>query len=325
LWANNFNVSALAILILMPGSFFTREKFCSIMATSVEDLRSPLLWRGVVAEFLGTLFLTMIGCGSCLSHDSADWANYTPTIVQISLTFGLTVATIVLCIGHVSGGHINPAVTVSLLAARKISLIRAVAFIVGQCGGALCGAGILMGITPAELKGTLGLTTLNPTVSVEQGFGIEFMITFLLVLTVFACCDTKRKDLNGSSPLAIGFAVTVCHLFAIKYTGASMNPARTFGPAVLSGRWTNHWVYWWGPIFGGITAAVVYETTFASNASLKKIKNFFLTSKHESSSAYEEVKTRESLDFKESFDCKESLNFKDKQQPLRRLEEEATV
>jgi len=281
------------------------------MATSVEDLCSPLLWRGVVAEFLGTMFLVLIGCGSCLSHDSADWANYTPTIVQISFTFGLAVATIVLCIGHVSGGHVNPAVTISLLAARKISLIRGIAFVVAQCGGALCGSGILMGITPNELKGTLGLTTLNPTVTVEQGFGVEFLITFLLVLTVFACCDAKRTDLMGSSPLAIGFAVTLCHLFAIKYTGASMNPARTFGPAVLSGLWKHHWLYWCGPIFGGITAAVVYETTFASNASLKKIKNFFLTSKYNSPSAYAEVKTNESID------CKEKLH-------LRHLEE-ATV
>ena len=166
------------------------------MASSIEDLRSPGLWRGVAAEFLGTLFLCLIGCGSCLSHEGPNWADFNPTIVQISLTFGLAVSTMVWCIGHISGGHVNPAVTVGMLVARKISLARGVLFVLAQCGGAVCGAAILWGLTPAELVGKLGLTTLNGAVSVEQGFGVEFLITFVLVFTVFACCDAKRTDLK---------------------------------------------------------------------------------------------------------------------------------
>ena len=84
-----------------------------------------------------------------------------------------------------------------------------------QCAGAISGAAILLGLTPGELRGSLGLTTLNGAVTVEQGFGIEFLITFVLVLTVFACCDGKRTDNNGSAPLTIGFSVTLCHLFAV--------------------------------------------------------------------------------------------------------------
>lgn len=138
------------------------------------------------------------------------------------------------------------------------------------------------------------MTRLGTGVSPVQGFGIELIITFILVSTVFATCDKHRTSLNGSGPLAIGLSVTMCHLsfvsilqsilnnccrilfwceyfnsiwyiLQIRLTGASMNPARTFGPAVVTGWWQNHWIYWCGPIGGGVLAGLLYEFVFAGN------------------------------------------------------------
>uniref|UniRef100_T1JF08 Aquaporin n=1 Tax=Strigamia maritima TaxID=126957 RepID=T1JF08_STRMM len=202
------------------------------------------VWRGLLAEFIGTLFLVLIGCGACIHWSRAD-------IVQISLAFGVTVATIVQCFGHVSG-HINPAVTIGLLVTRKIGALRCVLYVVSQCVGTVVGAALLRGFTPILLHKTMGATMFNTTISSYEAFGVECFITFVLVLTVFAVSDPNRDDVKGSPSLAIGLSVTACHLFAISYTGSSMNPARSFGPAV----------YWAGPILGGILAALLYRFVF---------------------------------------------------------------
>lgn len=180
------------------------------MATSLEDITSLRLWKGIIAEFVGTLLLVLVGCGSCISLSGEKIP-----ILQIAICFGLSVGTIVWSIAHISGGHINPAVTLALLAARKISLAKAVFFVIFQLVGAVVGAGILMGLTPKDLRGGLGLTTVSEKIDPGMGVGVEIFITFVLVLTVFASIDSKRKDLNGSTPLTIGLSVTMCHIFAV--------------------------------------------------------------------------------------------------------------
>ncbi|BFZ13348.1 hypothetical protein BsWGS_16387 [Bradybaena similaris] len=248
------------------------------MVTSLEDITSLRLWKGIVAEFVGTLLLTLVGCGSCI--DLRD-DNKTSPIVQVALCFGLSVATVVWAIAHISGGHINPAVTAAMLATRKISLAKAVFFILFQLIGAVVGAGILFGLTPADYHGNLGMTKISKKINLGQAIGVELFITFMLVFTVFASCDSKRRDLNGSTPLSIGFSVTMCHLWAIDYTGSSMNTARSFGPALIMGDWENHWVYWLGPILGGLIAGLLYEHLFAVNASLVKAKACLLSSDYD--------------------------------------------
>lgn len=247
------------------------------MATSLDDIRSLRFWRAVGAELLGTLILTMVGCGSVVTWDDDG------KLVQIALCFGLSVATAVWIIGHVSGGHINPAVTVGFFVTRSISLARAIFYLLSQCIGAIIGAAILYGLTPASHRhrGSLGLTMVNPELTGAQAFGVEFFITLILVLTVFASCDKKRKDLNGSFPLSIGLSVTMCHLFAIQYTGSSMNTARSFGPAVIMNYWEYHWVYWLGPLLGGLVAGLLYDNVFAMNASLLKARGFLLSSQYD--------------------------------------------
>nr|XP_020451484.1 aquaporin-4 isoform X3 [Monopterus albus] len=128
-------------------------------------------------------------------------------------------------------------------------------------------------------------------ISVGHAFLVELLITFELVFTVFATCDPKRTELRGSCGLAIGFAVVIGHLFAIPYTGASMNPARSFGPALITLNFENHWVYWVGPILGGILAAALYEYLYCPDPELKKrLKQIF---QKEPSGIYKEVETED--------------------------------
>uniref|UniRef100_T1IHJ4 Aquaporin n=1 Tax=Strigamia maritima TaxID=126957 RepID=T1IHJ4_STRMM len=219
------------------------------------------LIKALFAEFIGTLILVLVGCGSCVSWAPED-------LVQIALAFGLTVAVMIVYIGHVSGGHINPAVTVGMLVTGKISVLRGLLYIIVQSLGAIAGAGILKGLTPSGLhEAGLGAPGLNKNVEIAQGLGIEFFVTFILVSVVFAACDPNRTDVKGVAPFAIGLAVTTCHLLAVKYTGSGMNPARSFGPTVFSGEWENHWIYWLGPCAGGMTAGILYHAIFAEKPS----------------------------------------------------------
>lgn len=240
-----------------------------IMQENIEDLCKPALWRAVVAEFFGTLFLVLLGCGA-IENNGKDIS-----IVQISLTFGLIYGSMVWCFNHVSGGHFNPAVSVAAMVCRRASVVRGLFFIIAQCVGAIAGAGILRGLT-AHDDAAMGVTTIKGNLTEAQGFGIELLITFVLVFVVLASTDDKRCDLGGSAPLSIGLAVVAGHLYAFPYTMASQNPARTFGPAVVQNSWANHWVYWVGPIIGGLVAALVYEYVFAAGASFTRTKKFVL-------------------------------------------------
>ncbi|XP_030759041.1 aquaporin AQPAe.a isoform X3 [Sitophilus oryzae] len=211
------------------------------------------LWKALVAEFLGTFILVAVGCGSCIGS---------PTTVQIALTFGLTVAALVQAIGHVSGCHINPAVSVSLFVTGDIKLLKMLLYIVAQCIGAVTGAAFLQFLLPEKLVGSLGITNVNADLNACQGFLFEALLTFLLVFVIHGVCDGRRKDITGSVPLAIGLTITAVHLSGIQFTGSSVNPARSLGPAVVMNLWENHWVYWAGPILGGVLAGLIYRFIF---------------------------------------------------------------
>lgn len=247
------------------------------MTTWIDDLQSPLFWRAVTGEALGTFLLVFFCTGS-----GTNWQDPSPTIVQLSLTSGLAVATIIWCLADVSGAHINPAVTLPMLLARRISLARALMYVFAQCVGAMGAATLAKAVTPEKFRGTLAVNMLHPDVTPGAGLTMEAMITFVLVFTVFATCDTKRTDLKGSGPLAVGLSVTMAHLVAIRYTGSSMNPARTFGPAIVQGIWKDHWVYWCGPLLGGSLAGLLYENVYTANASVMKTKAYFLTRSYDS-------------------------------------------
>ncbi|XP_056132715.1 aquaporin-4-like [Lampris incognitus] len=226
--------------------------------------------RCAVAEFLAMLIFVLLGVGSTINWGAGDEQPRPPDQVLVSLCFGLCVVTMVHSFGHVSGAHINPAVTAAMLVTKKLSLTKAVSYLMAQCLGATAGAALLYGITPRSVRGGMGVTMVNNTISVGRALVVEIFITFQLVLTVFASCDPKRNALNGSSSLAIGLSVCCGHLFAMPYTGASMNPARSFGPAIVTWTWENHWVFWVGPVLGGVVAAILYENLVSPAPELKK-------------------------------------------------------
>jgi len=231
--------------------------------------------KELAAEFLGTMLLVMIGCGSAMSGDGDDGEGQLgeqAQYVRIALAFGLAVATLAQTVGHVSGCHINPAITVGLVAGAKVEVIRGIAYVVAQILGGLLGGALLKALVPGESrgKGGLGSTQLGEGVSAAQGFGIEFVISFVLVMVVFgaAADGNNAANVKGSPPLAIGLSITACHLFAIPLTGASMNPARTLGSNAIAGKWEDIWIYLLAPSLGGLVAGLLYQGVFAAISSI---------------------------------------------------------
>ncbi|KAF4070842.1 hypothetical protein AMELA_G00278170 [Ameiurus melas] len=243
---------------------------CDQVMAAFKGVWTKGFWRAVSGEFLAMLIFVLLSLGS-----TVNWAATTkdsthpPDLVLISLCFGLSIATLVQCFSQISGAHINPAVTVAMVVTRKLSLAKGIFYLGAQCLGAIVGAAILYGVTPPAVRGNLGVTSVSAHISAGHALVVELFITFELVFTIFATCDPKRTDLKGSAALAIGLSVCIGHLFAIPYTGASMNPARSFGPAVIMGHWENHWVYWLGPLMGGVLAAALYEYLFCPDPYLK--------------------------------------------------------
>ena len=174
--------------------------------TNLADIRSKKFWVAGLAEFFGVLFLVLVGCGACLSLEQSN-------IVRISLAFALSIATLVWATAHVSGGHLNPAVTLGFLVTRRMTILRALLYAICQVAGAIVGAGILRTLSPNPQ--TLGTSAPSDGVRLGQVFGIELLITFVLVWTVFATVDGQRTDLSGSGPLAIGLSIGMCHLWAV--------------------------------------------------------------------------------------------------------------
>ncbi|NXQ43204.1 AQP5 protein, partial [Catharus fuscescens] len=209
--------------------------------------------RAVFVEFLSTLIFVFIGLGSALK-----WPSALPSILQIALAFGLAIGTLVQAFGHISGAHINPAVTIAFFVGNQISLLRTLLYVVAQLVGAIAGAGILYGVTPANTRGNLAINAINTNVTPGQALVVEIILTFQLAACIFASTDNRRNGV-GSPALSIGLSVTVGHLVGIYFTGCSMNPARSFGPAVITRRFSSaHWVFWVGPILGACLASLLY-------------------------------------------------------------------
>ncbi|XP_004601991.2 lens fiber major intrinsic protein [Sorex araneus] len=218
------------------------------------ELRSASFWRAVFAEFFATLFYVFLGLGASLR--GAPGPLY---VLQVALAFGLALATLVQIVGHVSGAHVNPAVTFAFLVSSQMSLLRALCYVAAQVLGAVSGAAVLYSVTPAASRGNLALNTLRPGLGAGQATVVEMFLTLQLVLCIFATYDERRNGRLGPVALAVGFSLTLGHLFGMYYTGASMNPARSFAPAILTRNFTNHWVYWVGPVLGGGVGSLLYD------------------------------------------------------------------
>jgi MIP family channel proteins len=250
--AGNYNPSSDQPFVRSP------HKESKILTTSnklfpVAELKTLTFYQSLLSEFIGTLLLTLV----CTSPGLQITSKPVPDL-HGALAAGLVVATIVVGFGHISGAHINPAVTVSLLVANETNILRAFFYIGAQLLGAIAASSLLRSLAPPLAQANLGMTMVTEGISVTQAFVVEFIITFMLCYTVHAVCDKRRDDIGGSKALAVGLVVVVGCLFGGPYTGASMNPARSFGPAAVMDSWENHWIYWLGPMTGSIAAALIY-------------------------------------------------------------------
>ncbi|MCJ7559991.1 aquaporin Z [Candidatus Bathyarchaeota archaeon] len=214
-----------------------------------------------IAELIGTFVLVLMGCGSAVLAGSAAG------IVGISFAFGLSVLAMVYAIGGISGCHINPAVSISMLAAGKISAKDTVFYIVAQCVGAIIGAGALYGIAIGNPSYSLafglgqnGYGEASPGgFSMVSAFIAEVLLTFIFLLVIHG--STSEKVPKGFAGIPIGLSLVLIHLVGIPVTGTSVNPARSLGPAIIvQGVALNQlWLFWVAPIIGGLLAAVVWS------------------------------------------------------------------
>src|SRR5947208_7896131 len=227
------------------------------------------LRRGV-AEFVGTFTLVFIGAGAILTSTKlfaaafAQGAGDTASglgLVAIALAHGLAIAIMVSAVGHISGGHFNPAVTLGFLVTRRIAPMLAVVYWASQLAAAVIAALLLDWIFPSAAVDTakLGAPVLNASIGSGAGVVLEAILTFLLVWVVFATAADPRGTFKSIAGLAIGLTITIDILIGGPLTGAAMNPARAFGPELVDSFWKNAWIWYVGPLVGGVAGAVAYE------------------------------------------------------------------
>jgi MIP family channel proteins len=215
----------------------------------------PNLIKHCVAEFIGTFALIFIGVGAIYN---AGNPGLNMGLLGVALAHGLTIAVMVSATGGISGGHLNPAVTFGLLVGGKMSFVDSIAYWIAQLAGGSAAGFLLLGIFGqhgVEIVGA-GTPDLGKDVALGTGIIVEIVLTFFLVFVVYgSAVDVRAPKIGG---LAIGLTVALDILFGGPITGASMNPARTFGPALASNHWNNHIVYWVGPMAGGALAGLIY-------------------------------------------------------------------
>ena len=215
--------------------------------------------QALVAEFLGTFFLCFAGIAAILSTTSAVGSG--AGIVGIALAHGLALSVAVNAFGGVSGAHFNPAVTIAMLVTGRIPAGSAIGYIVTQLASATAAAFLCASVFPADAvaQANLGIPLPAPWATSGVVFTLEFVMTFLLVIAIFGTAVDPRGAAVKIGGFGIGLTVAFNILAAGAVTGASMNPARSFGPALVHGMWAWHMFYWVAPIAGGIAAAVIYD------------------------------------------------------------------
>lgn len=202
------------------------------------------------AELVGTYALVTAGCGAIMVNSSTGSLTH----VGVALTFGLIITVMVAALGHLSGAHFNPSVTIAFAVTRHFSWRDVLAYVGGQLIGAIAGALTLRALfgSVANLGATL------PVGSAWQSLGLEILLTAVLMFVIIAVATDSRAA-GQLAALAIGATVALDALWGGPISGASMNPARSFGPAFIAGVWQDQWVYWIGPLIGAVLGAAIYQ------------------------------------------------------------------
>jgi aquaporin Z len=221
--------------------------------------------KRVSAEFLGTFWLVFGGCGSAVL--AAAFPQLGIGFVGVALAFGLTVLTMAYAVGHISGGHFNPAVTVGLFAAKRIPASDILPYVAAQVIGGIAGAGVLLAIASGKsgFDVTRGFATNGYAEHSPDQYSLVACLVAEIVLTFFFLWiilgSTDRRAPQGFAPIAIGLGLTLIHLISIPVTNTSVNPARSTGPALFQGgaAISQLWLFWVAPIVGAALAGIVYK------------------------------------------------------------------
>jgi glycerol uptake facilitator protein len=222
----------------------------------------------LLAEFIGTFAVVFVAAGAiCADQYLRAAGQASPGLLGYAFAYGLVTAGMVSGLGHVSGAHLNPAITIGSWVTKRLGTLPALFYCVAQLAGAAAAAYLLSAILPepAWRSVSLGATDLVPDFTRMHGMLLEGVATFFLVFVYFASALDAEGTFRKFGAFAVGLTVTAGVLLSQPFTGASMNPARTFGPALAAHHWVNHGVYWVGPLFGGLLAAVACERLFARN------------------------------------------------------------
>jgi len=214
--------------------------------------------RSFLAETIGTFGLIFFGVGSIMQQQATQTVGTT----GIAVAHGLAILIGVYAFGQISGAHFNPAVSFGMWVTRRIGLLKMISYWIAQLLGASLAAWVVSTVYqggPVDVH--LGTPAIDPTIGPKMGVAIEAILTFFLVTVIFGTAVDPRAP-AGFAGLAIGLTITVDVLMGGALTGAAMNPARAFGPALASHYWQDQWVYWVGPLLGGGVAALLYDRFF---------------------------------------------------------------
>jgi len=214
--------------------------------------------RNFLAETIGTFGLIFFGAGAIMQQQATQTVGTT----GIAVAHGLAILVGIYAFGHISGAHFNPAISFGMWVTRRMSLLKMIAYWIAQLLGASLAAFVLSAVYqggPVDVH--LGTPAIDPTIGPRTGFLLEALLTFFLVSAVFGSAVDPRAPI-GFAGLAVGLTITIDILMGGTLTGAAMNPARAFGPALASHYWQDQWVYWAGPLVGGGVAAILYDRFF---------------------------------------------------------------
>lgn len=230
-----------------------------------EEATHPDTLKAGLAEFISTLIFVFAGSGSGIAYNKLtnDGPASPAGLISASIAHAFALFVAVSVGANISGGHVNPAVTFGAFLGGNITFLRGIVYIIAQLLGSIVASLLLEFVTGLGVP-AFGLSA---GVGVGNALVLEIVMTFGLVYTVYATAvDPKKGSLGTIAPIAIGFIVGANILVGGAFSGASMNPAVSFGPALVSWTWANHWIYWVGPLVGGGLAGLVYDLLFINNS-----------------------------------------------------------
>ncbi|BBM99380.1 aquaporin TIP [Marchantia polymorpha subsp. ruderalis] len=227
------------------------------------EATAPDALKAAFAEFIATFLFVFIGVGACIANTKLNAGPLEAAgLVSIAIAHGLAIVITVAATANISGGHVNPAVTFGLAVGGHITVLRAALYWIAQLLGATLASYLLQNVI-ASVGEVVPIHGLGADVTFIGGIVLEIVLTFSLVFVVYATAvDPKKGSIGVVAPLAIGFTVLANHFIGVPFTGASMNPARSFGPAFATMDFHNHWIYWVGPLIGGGIAGILYGEVF---------------------------------------------------------------